>query len=190
MSTIRIGIQGDRGSTNERACTFFAHKYGWEDWEINYLISTEQVLSSLVKDEIDYGTFAWESSRGGFVRETQEAIEKYTFQKIDEEKFQLDHALLCNSQIDTLKPVQIYSHPQALKEHEPFLMREFQTAQLREEVDTAISAKKLQNNEYPSNSMIIAPISCADIYGLDTYLSDVPTNKGYLTTIYLVQKKI
>lgn len=188
MSKIIIGIQGDIGSTNERACNFFARKYGWKDFEINYLISTEKVLSALKKDEINYGTFAWESSRGGLVSETQEAIKKYNFQKIDEEKFQLDHAILHNSKIDKSKSVQIYSHPQALKEHKPFLIKEFQNPKLIEEVDTAIAAKKLQNNEYPSNSVIIAPISCANIYDLDIYLSDLPTNNGYITTIYLVQK--
>lgn len=188
MSKIIIGIQGDIGSTNERACNFFANKYGWKDFEIHHLISTENVLNALGKNEISYGTFAWESSRGGLVRETQEAIKKYNYHKIDEEQFQLDHAILENHEIDKTKSVQVYSHSQALKEHKPFLIKEFPNVEFIEEIDTAIAAKKLRNNEYPSNSVIIAPISCADIYNLDIYLSDLPTNQGYFTTIYLAQR--
>jgi len=188
MSKIIIGIQGDIGSTNERACNFFADKYGWENFEIKYLISTKKVLKALNNNEIDFGTFAWESSRGGIVKETQDAIKKYKYQKIDEEKFQIDHAILRNSDIDISKTVNIYSHPQALKEHEIFLTKKFKKLKLTEEIDTATAAKKLHNNKYPANSMIIAPVSCADIYNLEVYLKDLPTNKGYKTTIFLVKK--
>lgn len=190
MSTkIKIGIQGDIGSTNERACYFFAQKHGWKNFEIKYLITTENVLRALEKGEIDYGTFAYRSTKGGLIRETKEAVKKYKYKKIDEAKFQLDHALLKNSKIDKRKSVKIYSHPQALKVHKPFLVKEFPKLELIEEVDTAIAAKKLKEDEYPPNSLIIAPKSCADIYGLDFYVSDLPTNRGYITTIYLAQKK-
>ncbi len=189
MSKIVIGIQGGVGSTNEKACYFFAHKRGWKNLEIKYLISTDKVLSALEKGNIDYGTFAWESSRGGLVLETQEAIKEHGYQKIDEEKFQIDHALLQlrKHRIDKSKLVRVYSHPQALKEHEPFLVKEFKNIELVEELNTAVAAKKLQNNEYSLNSVIIAPISCAKIYNLGIYLFDLPTNRGYFTTIFLVQ---
>jgi hypothetical protein len=189
LPKIVIGIQGGIGSTNERACKFFARKYGWKNFEIKYLISTENVLNALQKGEIQYGTFAWESTRGGLVTETQEATKKYSYLKIDEEKFQLDHAILCNSSIDKTKPVQIHTHPQALKEHKPFLIKEFKDPILIEEIDTAIAAKKMQNNEYPPNSGIIAPITCAEIYSLEIYLADIPTNQGYLTTIYIAERE-
>ncbi len=188
MKKLLIGIQGGPGSTNERACIFFAKKYGWDNFQIKYLISTENVLGSLNKDEVDYGTFAWGSSRAGLVEETQEAIEKYSYQKIDEESFELNHALLQKSPIDKSKPVTIYSHQQALKEHKPFLEKEFVNPKLVEEIDTAIAAKKLSMNEYPPNSLVVAPITCKDIYNLNVYMESLPTNQGYLTTIYLVKK--
>lgn len=189
MRTITIGIQGDMGSTNERAARFFANKYHWHDIKIKYLVSTENVLRALNEGEIDYGTFAWKSSRGGLVEETQKAIKRYPYNKIDEQAFQLDHALLANAKIDSSRLVTVYSHLQALKEHEPFLVNKFPKIKLAKEIDTAVAAKKLSNNEYPSNSLIIAPIACAAIYNLKIYLENLPTNKGYLTTIYLAQKK-
>ena len=188
MPKTRIGIQGDIGSANERAAKYFAQKNGWKNFEIKYLISTENVLKALNNNEIHFGTFAYESSREGLVEETQKAIKKYSFQKIDEQTFQLDHALLQNKKIYESKPITIYSHPQALKEHKSFLTKRFQNLKLIKEIDTALAAKKLKNNEYPQNSLVIAPISCAEIYNLKIYLPDLPTNKGYLTKIYLVKK--
>ncbi len=187
MAKLIIGIQGGPGSTNERACLFFAKKYGWDNFEIKYLISTENVLSALNNKEIDYGTFAWGSSRAGLVEETQEAIKKYSYHKIDEESFELNHALFQKSPIDKSYPVKIYSHQQALKEHKPFLEKEFTNPELIEEVDTGLAAKKLSDNQYPRNSLAIAPITCRDIYNLQVYMEDLPTNRGYLTTIYLVK---
>lgn len=188
MSKIIIGIQGDVGSTNERACKFFVQKHGWKDFEIKYLISTENVLKALNEGKIDYGTFAWKTSREGLVAETQQAIKNYDYQKVDEEDFQLDHVILKNSDVDLNESAKIYSHPQALKEHGSFLESYFEKVELIEEVDTAIAAKKLSDSEYPSNSMIIAPKSCADLYNLDVFLDEIPSNNGYFVTIFLVKK--
>ncbi|MBI5415122.1 prephenate dehydratase [Candidatus Peregrinibacteria bacterium] len=183
-----IGIQGDAGSTNEKACKFFARKYQWKNFEIRYLITTENVLRALENNKISYGTFAWKSSRNGLVEETQKAIKKYQFEKIDEVVLPSDHVLLANSKIDSEKVVHIFSHPQALEEHKSFLEKHFAKFSLHEEIDTAFAAKKLSQNEYPQNSLVLAPKSCAKIYGLKIFLENIPTNKGYETTIYLVKK--
>jgi len=183
---IIIGIQGDKGSTNERACLYFANKYKWSDIEIKYLISSEKVLSALENKEIDYGTFAWGSIRGGLVTETQEAIKKHDYKKVDEITLELDHALLCNDEIKKENLVKIYSHPQALKEHKPFLEKKFQNFKLIKEIGTAIAVKKLEKKEYSENSIVIAPIGCREIYDVMVYQEDLPTNKGYETTIHLI----
>ncbi len=188
MHKIIIGVQGDIGSTNERAARFFANQYQWTDIEIRYLISTENVLKALEAGEIDYGTFAWSSSRGGLVEETQAAIAHYQYTKVDEHAFQLDHALLTNQSINPNQLVRVYSHFQALKEHRPYLEQAFTQLELVKEIDTAIAAKKMSQGMYPENSLIIAPVSCAALYQLKIYQSDLPTNNGYLTTIYLVKK--
>jgi prephenate dehydratase len=147
---IRIGIQGNGCSTNERACKLFAKKYNLNDYEIIYCNSTERVLSALENDEIDYGTFAWKSSRAGFVQETQEAIKRYAYTKVDEINLQIDHALLSNSIINKDRLIRIISHKQALIEHRPFLEKEFPNLILMPEIDTAVAAKKLKQNKYVS----------------------------------------
>lgn len=185
---LKVGIQGDKCSTNERAFYKFAEKHHWKSFDIEYCISTERVLYALENNKIDYGIFAWESSRSGLVQETQEAIKRHNYIKIDEEKIQLDHALLCKSKINRRELVYIFSHDQALKEHRSFLEKEFPLLTLIKEDDTAIAAKKLQKNEYPRNSLIIAPIGCSNIYGLEIFMEYLPRNEGYETTFYLVKK--
>lgn len=187
MKKIVIWIQWDIWSTNEKACKYFAKKNGWNAVDIKYLISTENVLIALQNKEIDYWTFAWESSKAWLVKETQEVIKKYKFQKVDEEKFFPDHVLFSRNNIDINKKIKIYSHKQALLEHKPFLDTKFSNIDYIEEVDTWIAAKKLSDWEYENNSIVIAPIWCSDIFDLNVYLSDLPTNKGYFTTLYLVQ---
>jgi len=186
--SITIGIQGDRGSTNERACHHFAHKHHWDNYEIQYLISSERVLQALQNEEVDYGTFAWSTSRFGLVDETQRAIVKYPFTKVDEVTLQLDHVLLSKDDVDLAQPIRIYSHQQALEEHRPYLDEEFPDAELIGEIDTAVAAQNLCEGKYPANSLVVAPVSCAEIYDLTVFRDKLYTNKKYRADIYLIKK--
>lgn len=187
MKKIVIGIQWDIWSTNEKACNEFAKKYSWKNIDIKYLISTENVLNALKNKEIDYWTFAWKSSHAWFVEETQKIISQYNYKKVDEKVFFPDHVLFSNNNINLNKNINIYSHKQALLEHKSFLDEKFKNVTYIEEVDTAIAAKNLSEWKYKDNTLVIAPAWCRDIYGLNIYLSDLPTNKWYFTTIYLVK---
>ncbi len=188
---MKVGIQGGVGSTNQRAAEVFAQLEGWVDYQIEYLFTTENVLHHVNEGKVDLGVFAWESTVVGVVHESALAVKKYDFEKLAEVKLQLDHALLVNLPIDESQTVYIYSHPQALMVHEPFLLERFSKCELREAKDTAVAAEKLIIGEYPPNSLVVAPMACAGIYGLDLFLSDeaMPKNKGYVTTFHLVRKK-
>jgi prephenate dehydratase len=97
------------------------------------------VLAALVNHSINYGTFAWESSRVGLVAETQEAIKDFNFKKLDELDIPTEHVLLkpIGSAFDAQAQIRVYSHPQALKEHCDFLKSYLPNATLVPEVDTA-----------------------------------------------------
>jgi prephenate dehydratase len=183
---LKIGIQGGIGSTNEKAAHEFAKSQGWKDYKLIYLINTEPVLESLSKDEIDFGVFAYRST-AALVAETQKALEKYSVKKIAELTLQLDHALLATEKIAEKELVRIYSHPQALKEHQSFLEQRFKNIALIEEIDTALAAEKLIKGEYPDNSLAIAPLDCARIFNLEVFENDLPRNREYFTTFWLVR---
>lgn len=185
---IRIGIQGDRGSANEDACRIFIKRQGWRHTRIYYLLNTFRVLSELSRGKVEYGTFAYRTARGGLVQETVEAIPQFSFRKVDQIEMELHHALFCNGEIDRERTVNIVSHPHALMDHQSFIRSEFPFVNLLEEEDTAIAAQKLKAGNYPPNTLVIAPFSCKEIYQLNTFRDDLPTNRGYITTFFLVSR--
>ena len=72
----------------------FAQQNNWSNYEIVPLRSTRAVLSAICAEEVDYGTFAWESASGGLVSETQQAIKEFHFNKVDEIVIDIEHVLL------------------------------------------------------------------------------------------------
>lgn len=183
-----IGIQGGIGSVNEKGCRFFAEKHKLRDYSIRYLVSTENVLHALSCGDTDYGTFAWESTRAGLVVETQQALTRYSFKKVDEHWFCPEHALLMHSAIDESQPITIYSHHQALREHCDYIHTRFPNVILCEETDTSVAAEKLSHGCYESNSLVIAPLACAAAFTLHIFEKDLPSNEGYLTKIILATR--
>ncbi|MFH1727572.1 MAG: prephenate dehydratase domain-containing protein [Pseudomonadota bacterium] len=184
-----IGIQGGKGSSNEKACNEFCRKLNIHNYQIKYLISTENVLKELDQGKIDLGTFAVKSSRMGLVKETQEAIKKYPFKKIDEIDLKIDHAFLGVKKLNKGQYSRIISHPQALKEHKEYIQKQYPNAKLIEAKDTALAARRLKEGKYGCKTLIIFPKASAKIYQLKVIEDNLPTNKGYNTTFYLVKKQ-
>lgn len=187
---MHIGIQGGRGSANEQACLAFCRRQNILDFRIAYLISTEAVLVALERGCIALGVFAVSSSRGGLVAETQEALPKHQFEKIDEIQLSIKHVLLAKELYPKNFYQKIISHPQALKEHEIYLKQAYPQAELVEAEDTALAAQRLSEGKYGVDALVIALKSCAEIYNLKIIESDLPANQGYQTLFYLVKKSL
>ncbi len=185
---LNIGLQGNLGSSNHRAAIQFAKRHGWRDYQLVSLTTTKNVLQELKNNSIDYGTFAWESTKG-MVLETQEAIKEYSYQKVDELRLEINHALLINTSVsfNPNLPVEVVSHPQALISHREFIQNYFNEVEFREEIDTAYAAERLSLGCYKPNSVVIAPIESAEIYALEIFMESLPSNEGLWTIIYLVK---
>ncbi len=69
-----IGVQGGKGSFSEEAAKVFAANNGIDPFEIDYLISSEKVLSAVENNNVEYGVFAIENAKGGVVIESVEAL--------------------------------------------------------------------------------------------------------------------
>jgi len=152
------------------------------------LISTENVLKELNQGKIDLGTFAIKSSRAGLVKETQEAIKKYPFEKIDEIDLEIDHAFLGVKRLNKEQYHWIISPPHGLKEHKEYINKQYPNAKLIKLKDIALAARRLKKGKYDCNTLIISLKECAKIYQLEIIEDNLPTNKGYITTFYLVKK--
>lgn len=185
-----IGIQCGRGSANERACTDFCRKRNISDFHIKYLISTGKVLRELNQDKIGLGVFAVKSSRAGLVKETQQAIKKYPFKKIDEMDLEMDHAFLGIKKLNKKQYRQIISPPHALMEHEKYIREQYPNAEFIKAKDTALATRKLKEGKYDYRTLIISPKSSAKLHQLKIIEDNLPANKGYFTTFYLVKKSL
>ena len=80
---MRVGIQGIEGSFSEEAAKSYCKKFGIENFELKYLISSMNVLDNLSNNLIDTGIVAMENAQGGVVIESVEALAKNQCEIID-----------------------------------------------------------------------------------------------------------
>lgn len=185
---IVLGVSGNVGSFSEEAAREYARKNKIEDYEIKYLISVENVLTAVNSDEVDLGIFPIENSNGGIVIEAVFAMAKHTFSI--ENIFEIDvrHCLLV---VPGTKPADIKtvsSHQQALKQCRMYLKRQWGDRDLIEYADTAQAAKDLGEGKLPANTAVIAPIRCAELYGLEVMEEGIQDLKFNFTAFIAARK--
>ncbi len=182
----KIGIQGNKGSFSEVAANNFARSNEMEAFELEYLISSENVLAAVENKQVDVGIFAMENSRGGVVLESVKALAKHQCQILDMFHIPISQNLLTleNTSIDTI--TEIHSHRQALRQCRDFLTNYFWGLPLVEEDDTAEAARRLSEGELPKTAAVIANKSCAELYNLEVLQKDIHDLKNNLTLFLAV----
>jgi prephenate dehydratase len=179
---MKIGVSGNKGSFSEEAAAYYCSKNNLTDYELNYLISVENVLTALEKGEIDKGVFPIENSNGGIVIEAVYAMSKHNF--TIEKIFEIDikHCLHIypGKTINDIKTIS--SHPQALRQCRMYLKRKWPEAQLQEYCDTASAAKDLSDGKLPHSTAIIAPKICSELYNTDIIEEGIQDLKFNFTT--------
>jgi len=183
-----IGIAGGEGSFSEEATIYYCQKNKIQNYKLKYLISVENVLSSLDKKEINLGIFPIENSNGGIVYEAVYSIAKHSF-NIDK-IFEIDihHNLLILPGVEKSDIKKIASHPQALKQCRMYLKRRWLEAEIIEWEDTAKAAEDLSKGKLNSSTAVIAPLKCAGLYDLKVLEEKVQDLKFNFTTFLTVSK--
>lgn len=163
----KVGISGARGSFSEEAAGLYLQKYAQKQGDFEYLVSVENVLSALEEGSIELGIFPIENSNGGIVIEAVYAMARHRFSI--EKLFELDvhHNLLVFPKTNVDQITTITSHDQALKQCRMYLKRKWPTVEVKEYADTAKAAQDLSAGVLPPTTAVIAPRSCAELYGLD-----------------------
>lgn len=181
-----IGISGGRGSFSEEAAHYYCQKYKIENYDLAYLVSVEKVLSDLEKDGIDLGIFPIENSNGGIVYEAVYAMAKHNFkiERIFEIDIRHNLLVLAGTEKDDIK--KIASHPQALKQCRMYLKRNWPNVQLIEWSDTAEAARDLSKGKLDSQTAVIAPYKCAELYNLKILEEGIQDLKFNFTTFLTV----
>ncbi len=167
MTTLKIGVSGNKGSFSEEAANYYCHKHGIADYEIIYLISVEGVLQAYENNEINKGFFPIENSNGGIVYEAVYSMSKHNF--AIENIFEIDvrHCLLVKPGTNPSAIDKIVSHQQGLKQCRMYLKRKWPEVDLEEYSDTAQAASDLMSGALSPHAAVIASKACASLYGLE-----------------------
>lgn len=175
-------MSGGIGSFSEEAAYHYCHQNETEDYQIEYLVSVENVLSALDAGEIDKGIFPIENSNGGIVYEAVYAMAKHQFRI--ERIFEIDikHCLLVRPGTKRKDIKKIVSHDQALKQCRMYLKRRWPGTELEEYRDTAEAAKDLREGILPEGTAVVAPKICAEIYELEILEESIQDLKFNFTT--------
>ena len=177
----KIGIQGASGSFSEIAAQNFASSHKINDYTIDYLISSENVLQAVENNTVTYGIFAVENSQGGVVIESIKALAKHRCTIVDMFHIPISQNLLIMPGTSLKEITEIHSHRQALRQCRDYLSQHFWGCPLIEEDDTAESARRLEAGELPQTAGVIANKSCADLYNLELLTPDIHDLKNNLT---------
>lgn len=186
---IKIGVSGNRGSFSEEAANYYCQKNNIHDYELVYLLTVNNTLEALNKDEVNKGIFPIENSNGGIVIESVYAMSKNNFNIENIFEIDIKMNLLVKPGAKASDISKIISHQQALKQCRMYLKRKWPDAELQEYSDTASAAKDLSDGVLPPNSAAIAPRICAELYGLELMEESIQDLKFNFTTFIAATKE-
>lgn len=184
----KIGIMGGKGSFSEQAALQFAENHGFENYKMEYLVSSHAVLHAVEEETVDYGIFAMENAQGGVVIESVEALAEHRCSIIEMFHITVVQNLLGLKGSHIGDITEIHSHQQALRQCRNFLADHFWSRTLIEEDDTAEAARRLAEGKLPATAAVIANKSCADLYGLTILQESIHDLKHNLTLFVGVKK--
>lgn len=185
---MKIGISGEIGSFSEQAAKEYCRKNKIDNHEIKYLISVENVLTALDKQDINLGIFPIENSNGGIVIESVYAMSRHLFKIKELFEIPVIHCLLVKPETKKENIKNIASHDQALKQCKMYLRRQWPTAHLQEREDTAKAAKDLSEGKLSADTAVLAPENCAILYNLVVLEKGVQDLKFNFTNFIAAEK--
>ena len=185
---LRIGVAGAKGSFSEEAAREYARKAKLRKFELQYLVSVENVLSSLESGTIQLGIFPIENSTGGVVTESVEAMAKHNFKIRSMFDIDIRQNLMVRRGMDRKRVKLITSHQQALRQCKAYLKNNWRGVKIREYEDTAKAAEDLAHGKLPKTTAVIAPLAAARIYKLKVLEKSIQDLKKNLTTFIAAVK--
>lgn len=189
---ITFGIQGGRGSFNEEALIYFLNRNGISNYKVKYLYTSENVLKSLHKGEIDRGQFAIHNSLGGIVEESIQAMARYKFKITDQYAIKIAHALMIRKDANFSQITTIMSHPQALAQCKKTLFKKYphlnQVSGEGKLIDQTMVAKHLSEGRLPKHIATMGSKILAELYDLKVIENDLQDAKENYTAFLQVER--
>jgi len=179
--SLKIAIQGIKGSNHHQvARTYFGDAVAIEE-----CMSFDGLVDSLVAKESDKGIMAIENSIAGSIIPNYALVYNKELHIIGEHYLNIHHNLMVlkGQKIEDIK--EVHSHPMALLQCKDFF-KQYPTIKLVEDVDTAETAKRIQDNQLKGIGAI-APKVAANLYDLEIISDDIQTIKNNATRFIIVK---
>ena len=179
----RIAIQGIKGSNHHQV----ALEYFGEDSDLVESMSFDYLVDRLLDNTADLGIMAIENSIAGSIIPNYALIYHNNLSIIGEHYLNIDHNLMVLHGQTMTDIEEVRSHPMALLQCKAFF-REFPHIKLVEDVDTAETAKRIQDRQL-KHVAAIAPKVAAVLYDLNIVSERIQTIKNNATRFIIVSKK-
>ena len=178
---LKIAIQGIKGSNHHQV----AKDYFGDDVTFVECSSFDILVDHLINKTADKGVMAIENSIAGSIIPNYALVFDKNLHIIGEKYLNIHHNLMAlkGQTIDDIKEVR--SHPMALLQCNEFF-KNYRHIKLVEDVDTAETAKSIQENQL-NGIAAIAPKVAAELYDLEIIHSEIQTIKDNATRFIIVK---
>lgn len=178
---LKIAIQGIKGSNHHQV----AKDYFGDDVTFVECSSFDILVDHLINKTADKGVMAIENSIAGSIIPNYALVFHNNLHIIGEQYLNIHHNLMAlkGQTIDDIKEVR--SHPMALLQCNEFF-KNYRHIKLVEDVDTAETAKRIQENRLKGIAAI-APKVAAEMYNLEILHSEIQTIKDNATRFIIVK---
>jgi prephenate dehydratase len=181
--SLKIAIQGIKGSNHHQVAK---DCYG-DDIELVECLSFDELVDKLLSKEADQGVMAIENSIAGSIIPNYALVNHNDLHIIGEYYLNIHHSLMVLKGQKFSDISEVSSHPMALLQCKEYF-RQYPHIKLVEDVDTAETAKRIQEQKL-GHVAAIAPKVAAELYGLDIVANDIQTIKNNATRFIIVQTK-
>lgn len=180
---LKIAIQGIRGSNHHQV----AMDYYGDNIELVECMSFDALVDNLLDKTADQGIMAIENSIAGSIIPNYALVYQNNLHIIGEQYLNINHNLMVlkGQKLKDIK--EVHSHPMALLQCKEFF-RDYRDIKLVEDVDTAETAKRIQENQL-SDIAAIAPKVASELYGLEIIAEGIQTIKINSTRFIIVKTK-
>ncbi|MCM4164994.1 MULTISPECIES: prephenate dehydratase [unclassified Arenibacter] len=180
---LKIAIQGIKGSNHHQV----AMDYFGDDVTFVECSSFDILVDHLINKTADKGVMAIENSIAGSIIPNYALVFHNNLHIIGEQYLNIHHNLMALKGQTINDILEVRSHPMALLQCNEFF-KNYRHIRLVEDVDTAETAKRIQENQLKGIAAI-APKVAAELYGLDIIHSEIQTIKDNATRFIIVKTK-
>ncbi|MFM7894602.1 MAG: prephenate dehydratase domain-containing protein, partial [Flavobacterium sp.] len=178
---IKVAIQGIQGSFHHQV----AHRYFGDAIGLDECSSFRDVVNSLKTSQSDKAIMAIENSIAGAILPNYALIDSYDLHIIGEYflDIHMNLMVLPGQKIEDIK--EVHSHPIALLQCANFFSQ-YPHIKLVESSDTAITAKRIQENQLKGIGALGGPVA-SEIYNLEIIADGIHTVKSNKTRFVVLK---